>query len=104
MVRNGSLVPGDLVRVYGGKHKGKSAKCVDCCQTGKGIKGVFCVMGKLLETKLAIEYCLVEPGIQDSVKNEKANKEEALRSLLLEAQCMQIQMATLVKKIEDLCV
>jgi ribosomal protein L24 len=104
MVRNGPLVPGDLVRVVGGKHMGKSAKFVDCCHSGKGIKGVFCVMGDTSKSESKIEYRLVEQEIQDSLKNEKAEKEEALRILLLEARCMQIQMANLVRKIEALCV
>ena len=104
MVRNGSLVPGDLVRVVGGKHKGKSAKFVDCCQTGKGIKGVFCVIGDTSKSQSKIEYRLVEQDIQDSLKNEKAKKEEAIRILLLEARRMQLQMANLVKKIKALSV
>jgi hypothetical protein len=104
MVKNGQLVPGDLVRVVGGKHKGKTAKFVDCCMTGKGIKGIFCVMGDTFKSDSKIEYRLVEQAIQDPVKSEKAEREEALRSLLLEARCMAIQMASLVKKIEALSV
>jgi hypothetical protein len=104
MVRKGQLVPGDLVKVVGGKHRGEIAKFVDCCHTGRGIKGVFSVMGDHSKSEARIEYRLVEQEIQDSLKNEKAEKEEALRSLLLEARSLQIQMANLVKKIEALSV
>jgi ribosomal protein L24 len=104
MVQKGQLVSGDLVKVIGGKHKGKTATFVDCCRTGRGIKGIFCVMGDTSKSESKIEYRLVEQVIQDSLKNKKAEKEEALRSLLLEARNMQIQMVNLVKQIEALCV
>ena len=61
-------------------------------------------MGDTSKSETRIEYRLIELEIQDSLKTEKAEKEEVLRSLLLEARCMQIQMANLVKKIEALCV
>ena len=61
-------------------------------------------MGDTSKSESQIEYRLVEQEIQDSLKNEKAEKEQALRSLPLEARRMQIQMTNLVKKIEALSV